>query len=407
MGITSQTVEAVHSTLFEVISWTSGRANLGRPSTRCSITSASATVRPLRGIPSIVRLAVGQTLPVFAVCRPANGCVDIGRTVGRISTGILPSGFVRHFHYIGRTSIMTPHWILKLIPESINPFKLDKGNFFRDVTMSVIKQRKETGRRYNDFLQLLMDATDEAAQIESQEIVEDENDRFGSITFSETSPSAKYKKLSNNELLAQCILFFMVGYETTGVVLTFVTYCLATNPVWQEKLIKEVDESFEKYGEMSYDAVREMKVLDAVLSETLRMHPPAASTGRTAVEDYELGNTGIVIEKGMSVMIPTYAMHYDPDFFEDPETFNPERFMEGYEPKHPQYAYLPFGAGPRNCLGMRFALLEIKMCLANLFRHFRVKPHSTTKIPLEYKRGAILLTVTELPLLVEKRTEVK
>ncbi|GFX24925.1 cytochrome P450 3A21 [Trichonephila clavipes] len=129
-------------------------------------------------------------------------------------------------------------------------------------------------------------------------------------------------------------------------------------------------------------------------------------TGRTAVEDYELGNTGIVIKKGMNVMIPTYAMHYDPDFFEDPETFNPERFMEGYEPKHPQYAYLPFGAGPRNCLGMRFALLEIKMCLANLFRYFRVKPHSTTKIPLEYKKGAILLTVTELPLLVEKRTEV-
>ncbi|GFV05744.1 cytochrome P450 3A24 [Trichonephila clavipes] len=55
------------------------------------------------------------------------------------------------------------------------------------------------------------------------------------------------------------------------------------------------------------------------------------------------------------------------------------RFMDGYEPKHPQYAYLPFGAGPRNCLGMRFALLEIKMCLANLFRHYRLKPHSSTK----------------------------
>ncbi|GFX24929.1 thromboxane-A synthase [Trichonephila clavipes] len=172
---------------------------------------------------------------------------------------------------------MIPRWVLEQIPESINPFKLDKDNFFRDVTMSVIKQRKETGRRYNDFLQLLIDATDDTAPTESQETVEDENDRFGSITFNETAPSAKYKKLSNNELLAQCVLFFMVGYETTGVVLTFVTYCLATNPEWQEKLIKEVDEAFEKYGEMSYDAVREMKVLDAVLSETLRMHPPAAS----------------------------------------------------------------------------------------------------------------------------------
>ncbi|PRD20811.1 UNVERIFIED_CONTAM: Cytochrome P450 3A7 [Trichonephila clavipes] len=79
--------------------------------------------------------------------------------------------------------------------------------------------------------------------------------------------------------------------------------------------------------------------------------------------------------------------------------------MDEYEPKHPQYAYLPFGAGPRNCLGMRFALLEIKMCLANLLRHFRLKPHSTTKIPLEYRKGTILLTLNHLPLLVEKRTD--
>ncbi|GFQ63901.1 cytochrome P450 3A5 [Trichonephila clavata] len=304
-------------------------------------------------------------------------------------------------------SVLIPHWITKLIPESMNPFKFDRDDFFKDVTMNVIKQRKQTGKRYNDFLQLLMDASDEAAEAENAEIVEDESDRFGSVTSSTMSSPSKYKKLSNEELLAQCAMFFMVGYETTASMLTFISHCLATNPTWQEKLIKEVDEAFEKHTEMSYDAVRDLKILDAVVSETLRMHPPAASTGRTAVEDYDLGNTGIVVKKGMMIMIPIYAMHYDPEFFQDPETFNPERFMEGYELKHPQYAYLPFGAGPRNCLGMRFALLEIKMCLANLLRHFRLKPHSTTKIPLEYKKGTILLTVNHLPLLVEKRTDVK
>ncbi|CAL1287238.1 unnamed protein product [Larinioides sclopetarius] len=157
--------------------------------------------------------------------------------------------------------------------------------------------------------------------------------------------------------------------------------------------------------EMSYDAVREMKILDAVISETLRMHPPIATLERSAVENYALRNTGIVVEKGMRVMIPIYGMHYDPEFFEDPEIFNPERFLE--DPKHPQYAYLPFGSGPRNCLGMRFALLEIKVCLSNLLHHFRLKPHSNTKIPLEYRKDAPLLTLTELPLLVEKRTDVQ
>ncbi|GFU26382.1 cytochrome P450 3A11 [Nephila pilipes] len=276
-------------------------------------------------------------------------------------------------------ALTVPWWVWKLIPFVDNPMRMDKDDFFRDVTRNVIKQRKETGQRYNDFLQLLMDCADENAETVSQESLEDETDRFGSIMNSTLSPSAKYKRLSENEILAQCILFFMVGYETTATMVTFVSYCLATNPEWQEKLIKEVDESFEKHTEMSYDAVRDMKILDAVISETLRMYPPLLMGERTAVDDYKLGDTGILVEKGLRIIIPFYAMHYDPDFFQDPETFNPERFMDSFEPKHPQYAYLPFGAGPRNCLGMRFALLEIKMCITNVLRHFRIKPLPTTK----------------------------
>ncbi|XP_055933978.1 cytochrome P450 3A5-like [Argiope bruennichi] len=303
-------------------------------------------------------------------------------------------------------SILVPTWLLKLLPASLNPMLLDKDNFFRDVITKIIQKRKETGTRYNDFLQLLMDAAVENARLENQETAEDETDRFGSVSNNDAlSAYIKHKNITDTELLAQCVMFFMAGYETTATVLTYVAYCLAINPEWQEKVIKEVDEGFQKHKEMSYDAVREMKILDAVVSETLRMHPPATSTERTAVEDYKLGNTGIVIEKGMRVTIPTLSMHYDPDFFQDPDTFNPERFLD--EPKHPQYAYLPFGAGPRNCLGMRFALLEIKMCISNVLRHFRLKPHATTKVPLEYKKGMLLLSVNDLPLSLEKRTDVK
>ncbi|KAF8783411.1 Cytochrome P450 3A11 like protein [Argiope bruennichi] len=305
-------------------------------------------------------------------------------------------------------SILLPSWLLKCLPSSLNPMRFDKDNFFRDVTMRIIQKRTETGMRYSDFLQLLMDAADENSQTEQVEVVEDETDQFGSITsHNGLSTSGKYKHLSEDELLAQCILFFMVGYETTATVLTFLAYCLAVNPEWQEKVIKEVDEAFQHHKEMSYDAVRDMKILDAVLLETLRMHPPAASTERTCVEDYELVNTGIRVKKGMRIAIPVYGIHYHPDYFQDPNTFNPERFMDSYEPKHHPYAYLPFGAGPRNCLGMRFALLEIKVCICNLVRHFRLKPHSTTKVPLQYQKGMVLLSVNELPLLLERRTDVK
>ncbi|GIY16197.1 cytochrome P450 3A1 [Caerostris extrusa] len=97
---------------------------------------------------------------------------------------------------IGRMilALLIPPWILKWIPFN-NPMRLDTDNFFRDVTMNVIKTRKETGQRYNDFLQLLMDAADETAQTENQKDVEDETDRFGSITNNGLTPSANYKKI--------------------------------------------------------------------------------------------------------------------------------------------------------------------------------------------------------------------
>ncbi|GIY33242.1 cytochrome P450 3A21, partial [Caerostris extrusa] len=213
-----------------------------------------------------------------------------------------------------------------------------REGFYKDVITQVVKERKETGKRYNDVLQILMDACDEEKQSLNSEIAEDETDQYGSImdgADKKALSSYKNKKLSEIEMLAQCILFFIVGYETTASTLTFMAYALAMNPEWQEKLIEEVDRAFEKHAEMSYDTVREMKVLDAVVSETLRMYPPALNLDRTACEDYELGNTGIVIEKGMMVCIPIYAMHYDPEFFEDPETFNPNRFMDPSETKHP------------------------------------------------------------------------
>ncbi|CAL1293516.1 unnamed protein product [Larinioides sclopetarius] len=297
-------------------------------------------------------------------------------------------------------ALILPTWILV----RLSMFHLDRNHFFQNVIETVIKERKRTGKKYNDVLQILMDAADETEHSLNSELFEDETDRFGSITEKNESPTLKNKKLSKIELLAQCVLFFFAGYETTASALTFLAYELAKNPEWQEKLIEEVDKAFEKQTEMSYDAVRDLKVLDAVISETLRMYPTAVITERTATEDYELGNTGIVIEKGIRVAVPIYRMHYDPDLFEGPETFNPKRFMDPSESKHHPYAYLPFGAGPRNCLGMRFALLEIKLCVANILRHFRFRKDATTQV--KYKMGG-LLSVNELYLAVEKRTDVK
>ncbi|GFY68671.1 cytochrome P450 3A24 [Trichonephila inaurata madagascariensis] len=101
--------------------------------------------------------------------------------------------FLKMTYFRIMLAFCTPWWLIKWIPFFENPMKMDRDDFFRDVTRSVIKQRKETGRRYNDFLQILMDCADENAQSVNQEAFEDETDRFGSITNSALSPTAKYK----------------------------------------------------------------------------------------------------------------------------------------------------------------------------------------------------------------------
>ncbi|KFM82975.1 hypothetical protein X975_00801, partial [Stegodyphus mimosarum] len=290
------------------------------------------------------------------------------------------------------------------------------GDFFRTVTLEVIKERKEKGYRHDDFLQLLMDAADEEIQdpekasnagFKTIDANDDEADQFGSVTTKGISTSLKYTNISRDELIAQCVLFFFVGYETTASTLTFMAYCLASNPDCQEKLIQEVDDAFKKYGHVDHDVTRDMKYLDYVISETLRMYPILTLTERTGITDYKLGNTGITVEKGIRVAFLVYAMHYDPEFFPEPERFNPERWVKDDSGKlsHPQYAYLPFGAGPRNCLGMRFALMEIKVCIANILRHYRFRKAKTTKEPLPFIPGYPFLSLKELPLLIEKRTD--
>lgn len=116
--------------------------------------------------------------------------------------------------------------------------------------------------------------------------------------------------------------------------------------------------------------------------ETLRKHPPVASLHRAVSKDYTLPN-GSVIPVGTFVLLSTYAFHHSPELYLEPEKFDPERFtFENKSKRHP-CAYLPFGEGPRNCVGLRFGLLQTKIGLATLLRRFKFSPCGKTQNPLE------------------------
>lgn len=198
------------------------------------------------------------------------------------------------------------------------------------------------------------------------------------------------KKLSENEVISQAFGFLMAGYETTATALTYATYELALNPDVQEKLRDEVNASLNSNGKIDYEVLCRLPYLDAVISETLRNHSPAIKIMRLATQEYTVGDTGITVYPGQQVEVPIYAIHHDERYYENPFKFDPERFMPHNRHKLVPYTYLPFGAGPRNCIGMRFSLLETKLTLAQLVRRYKLFKCNETDVPLIYDRKALL-----------------
>ncbi|GFS42227.1 cytochrome P450 3A24 [Nephila pilipes] len=299
--------------------------------------------------------------------------------------------------------------LVKLFKMSIFPPKAT--HFFRDVTLQIIEERKRTGQTRNDFLQLLMDTAKEMSDDPKLEFNEKESDDMTSVyggvdTNHQVFRGVVQKNLSMDELVAQCVIFFLAGYDTTASTIAFATYMLALNQDVQEKVHEEVFTTLKSSnGKLTYEALQNMKYLDHVISETLRLFPPAVRLERLAQTDYKLGDTGITIPKGMIVTVPAYAMHRDPELFTDPEKFDPDRFKPEERSKIHPYAYLPFGAGPRNCVGMRFALLEIKVCLAYIIANFKVNRCPQTKVPLEYLLATGFLQPKDITVALERRED--
>ena len=227
-------------------------------------------------------------------------------------------------------------------------------------------------------------------------------------TSNQTQPksSSKLTKfLSDDEIIAQCLLFFTAGFETTASTITHCLFELATNPEIQDHLYDEltqsladIDDNTEEYFETVNTKIA---YLEAVMKETLRKYPPLAKLERrVGVSGYKLA--GVTLDKDQLVSISAYAVHHNPEFYPEPERFNPERFMP--ENKHllTPYTYMPFGQGPRNCVGMRFAYQEIKLCLAKIVSRFRFEPTDGT--PEVLTLGKFGLTVAKtFPLKVIRR----
>uniref|UniRef100_A0A8C7K9E5 unspecific monooxygenase n=1 Tax=Oncorhynchus kisutch TaxID=8019 RepID=A0A8C7K9E5_ONCKI len=176
------------------------------------------------------------------------------------------------------------------------------------------------------------------------------------------------KGLTDHEILSQAMIFIFAGYETSSSTMSFLAYNLATNPHVMTKLQGEIDTVFPNKAPIQYEALMQMDYLDCVLNESLRLYPIAPRLERVAKKTVEIN--GIVIPKDCIVLVPTWTLHRDPEIWSDPEEFKPERFSKENKESIDPYTYMPFGAGPRNCIGMRFALIMIKLAMVEILQSF-------------------------------------
>ncbi len=206
-----------------------------------------------------------------------------------------------------------------------------------------INKRRQTDERHDDLLDMLLNAKDEDTG----------------------------EGMSDLQLRDECVTLFMAGHETTAVSMGWTLYLLSQHPEVLQKLHEEVDQVLDGTQPLTVDNLRALPYTGQIVQESMRLYPPAWIMSRLALQDDRI--QGCTIPAGTSVLVSPYLLHRDPTLWPNPDRFDPDRFAPGRDKERHPFAYIPFGAGPRLCIGNQFALMEMQILLALFARRFTLK----------------------------------
>jgi cytochrome P450 len=188
--------------------------------------------------------------------------------------------------------------------------------------------------------------------------------------------------------------FLFAGHETTAKALTWTLYVLARAPEWQTRVREELDAVIGS-GPVDAATIAKLPVTSRVLKEVMRLYPPAPVMTRVSADNVEIG--GIFLPKPTLIVIPIFAIHRHRSLWQDPDRFDPDRFLPENEARYPRTQFMPFGYGQRVCIGSSFAILEATAILATLLRNVRFewdgrhKPEPVSRVTLRPKGGMPLI----------------
>ncbi|RUS81952.1 hypothetical protein EGW08_010297 [Elysia chlorotica] len=383
--------------------------------------SPSFSTGKLKSVSTIVREAACHLGDAFAECARSGSHVKLLHVTGQYTTAVIArtafgvqadsigeeedDQFTLSVKNIFRTFSMfdfTLDRFLLKFPEFraaivnifgvylVDPCPKTSVDYFNSILKETIADREVAERQgssglHNDFLQSLV-SLKVATDVSNARMSTEEK------TTSTKATGASKKAIAADEVIAQSLMTILAAYETTTSTLQFCLFELAQNPDIQEKVFREIMDVVQ-HEHPTHEELAKLHYTEQVLNETLRLFPPLTFVTRRARESWTFGS--VTIPAGAVIHIPVREIHRDPaSWGPDPETFDPDRFSEEKVAERNPLAFMPFGQGPRICIGMRLAYLELKEALVHVLRKVKVELNETT-VPRQATKEWIL-TVLQL-----------
>ncbi|KAG8270387.1 hypothetical protein J6590_086159 [Homalodisca vitripennis] len=265
--------------------------------------------------------------------------------------------------------------------------KSEVKEYITNLVHKTVAYRERNEIKRMDFLDLLI-------KIRQNEIILDDDEKT-SITndnFSSKTRNNKSEGMTLDQMAAETYLFFGASFESLSSVIVFCLFELSCNQSIQNHLFLEIEEILNRFdGTICFQALQEMTYLDQVINETMRIYPPFPLLNRVCTKSYKIPESDVTLEEGLVILIPVYSIHHDPKHYPEPDLFDPGRFSpENCQSRHP-YVFLPFGEGPRVCIGMRYSLMMVKTAIVTLVNDYAFSLTPDTQVPPKINSRSLVL----------------